>query len=355
MIPSINKAALIFCLAVFPSALLRAQVEEHSFYYSDELYVRPEGEPGPDLKARYQTTDGKMTGTFTSYYRDKKIKAKGNLENGQPTGLWEVFFPDGKLALKRFYHSPIDFETLYPELPKNGPAALFGAYKPMPLQRDSNAVINFRPVHEKDLWWEKWLYQWVPATGRNDALFEDNRIWNVIWRAVRSGKLKAFAPEGINIWYKKEIAPSEIQAMDFSRCRLLGIQLKEVFFFDKQFMSMESRITGLCPVFLEETRGDTLRPFWVYYPHARPFLAKIKPEKSQLPTLGENLDDVLFFRHFSSVVYTDMSDLRRPVDQSPHEYQARPGQEEASEKLSLELVEMNFSLWVYFNSRGKGQ
>ncbi len=348
-----QKAALIFSLALFSSLLLCAQVEEHSVYYSDEFYARPESDPGPDLKARYQTTDGKMTGPFTSYYRDEKIKAKGNLQNGQPTGLWEVFYPDGKSAAKRFYHSPIDFETLYPELPKNGPASLFGAYRPMPLERDSNGVVKYRPVHEKDLWWEKWLYKWVPASAQNDALFEDNRIWNVIWRAVKAGKLKAYAPEGQKLLFKQELASNELEAMDFSRCRLLGLQLKEVIFFDKHLMSMESRITGLCPVFLEEARSDTLRPFWVYYPHARPFLAKIKPAKSQLPPLAENLDDVLHFRHFSSVIYTSLSLYQRPIDQSPHEYHARPGQEEASEKLFVEMVEMNFYLWVYFNSAGK--
>ncbi len=342
------------CLAILPFLSLSAQTEERLVYYNDELYFRPEGSPGFDLEFRYQLTDGKMTGAFTAYYRDKKIKAQGQLENGQPSGEWKVYFPDGKLAAKRLYHSPNDFEVLYPPLPKNGPAALFGAYQPAPLKRDSSSCIAYRSIEEKDVWWEKRVFTWVPATAQNKVLFEDNRLWNVLWPPILAGELIAFAGKEFNGKFQRKVTMEEIRALDFSHCRLLGMQLKEVFFFDKDLMSMVSRIIGLCPVFLEESSGDTLRPFWVYYPRARPFLAKIKPEKSQLPSLGENLDDVLHFRHFSSVIYKDASlpygNFRSEV---PFEYQPRLCLEEESEKRYLEMVEKNFSLWVYFNSKGK--
>ena len=56
------------------------------------------------------------------------------------------------------------------------------------------------------------------------------------------------------------------------------LMLKEVWFFDKNYTRMDVRIIGICPIREsmsdDGSRVDQKLLFWVYFPQARPFLAR---------------------------------------------------------------------------------
>ena len=335
-------AGLLLALHV---STVAAQTENLSIYYSNEFTMRSPDDTAQVLKYQYQRTNGRLTGNFTAYYRDKKIKAQGRLENGQPAGEWRVYFPDGKLAMKRLYHRPGEFEILFPALPKKGPAALFGKNTLHPINRDSNGVCQWLPVKEKDIYWEKRLFRWVPADANNRVLFENNRLMKALWPAILSGEIKVYSDQKF-----RAVSPTErFSNLDLSEQPLLGIEIKEVCFFDKFRLDMYSRILGICPVLKDPVSGDTLRPFWIYYPAVRSYLARIKPAQNLLPPNAENLDDIFYLRHFSGVAYAEINNYsKQETDFTPS-----ASLQEDADKRDLDILNFEYECWVLFNSSAK--
>jgi gliding motility associated protien GldN len=93
--------------------------------------------------------------------------------------------------------------------------------------------------------------------------------------------------------------------------------IKEDWFFDKQRSVMEARIIGICPLAekLSES-GDVIgvRPlFWIYFPDARPFLAKAAVFNRHNDAERMSYDELFVKGMFSSYVYKESNVYNRSI------------------------------------------
>ena len=124
-------------------------------------------------------------------------------------------------------------------------------------------------------------------------------------------------------------------------------RIKEDWFFDKQRSVMEVRIIGICPVrdnFDEKGifRGnDPL--FWIYYPEARPVLAKAEVFNFKNGAERRSYDDIFWKRLFASYVYKEENVFDRKITDYAQGIDALL----ESDRIKRELIDFEEQLWEY--------
>ncbi len=125
------------------------------------------------------------------------------------------------------------------------------------------------------------------------------------------------------------------------------LKLKEVWYFDKQRSQMMVRILGLGPVreFIDsetqEKREETL--FWIYFPEARPILAKALVFNRKNSGARLTYDDVFWKRLFDSYVYKEENVYDREISQ----YAIGMDALLESNRVKNEIFELEQSMWEY--------
>ena len=138
-----------------------------------------------------------------------------------------------------------------------------------------------------------------------------------------------------------------IYASEYQEGEVKSLKLKEVWYFDKQRSQMMVRILGLGPVreFVDpetyENREETL--FWIYFPDARPILAKSMVYNRQNSAARLTYDDVFWKRLFDSYVFKEENVYDREI------FQYALGMDALleSNRIKSEVFEMEQSLWEY--------
>lgn len=143
--------------------------------------------------------------------------------------------------------------------------------------------------------------------------------------------------EAYDTTVKKTFNPSDVKRF----------RIKEDWFFDKQRSVMEVRIIGICPVrdnFDEKGifRGnDPL--FWVYYPEARPILAKAEVFNFKNGAERRSYDDIFWKRLFASYVYKEENVFDRKITDYAQGIDALL----ESDRIKRELIDFEEELWEY--------
>ncbi len=133
--------------------------------------------------------------------------------------------------------------------------------------------------------------------------------------------------------------------------------VKEEWFFDKQYSTMQVRIIGICPVrhFYrtlqtggdEEVAGELQRQplFWVYFPEARKVLANTAAFNDFNDAQRITFDDVFYKRHFNSYIFQESNvyNNRRVQD---YAYGGVPNMQE-SDRIKNDLFTLEHDLWEY--------
>ena len=115
------------------------------------------------------------------------------------------------------------------------------------------------------------------------------------------------------------------QKTEITAANICQYWIKEDWFFDKQRSVMEVRIIGICPLIQKISEsGDVIgvKPlFWIYFPDARPYLAKAASFNSHNDSERMSYDELFVKRKFSSYVYKEsnvynrsIADYKRGVD-----------------------------------------
>ncbi len=140
-----------------------------------------------------------------------------------------------------------------------------------------------------------------------------------------------------------EIVSSEVKQMI----------LKEDWFFDKQYSTLEVRIIGMCPIRFY-TKDDTgidgdaeLRKsqvFWIYFPEARRILANHEVFNEHNDAERRTFDDIFFKRYFNSIIVreTNVYDDRGVADYSLGIQTLLEG-----EKIKTKISNLEQDLWEY--------
>ena len=153
--------------------------------------------------------------------------------------------------------------------------------------------------------------------------------------------LNAYSPESDQFEIKLT-SKEAVHRLKKAKDRLIGFKIKEDWWYDTNRQLADVRIIGVCPVVSGDTNDEVSDLFWIYYPELRKLLAlaSIHIENSELI---QNLEDVFYFRRFSSLIYRDLSKADYPDEDisNPNEKAIN-----RSNKIEMELLELEMSAWV---------
>ena len=167
---------------------------------------------------------------------------------------------------------------------------------------------------------------------------EEKYIEVTDWDAVASGA----DPE--------EVTVQRLSKKQFDRNTVKKWRLKEEWFFDKQYSSMQVRILGLAP--LQEDRDDvterltgTFSPlFWVHFPEAREVLINAEIFNSvKNDAERRTYDDLFWKRMFNSTITMEANVANRRIN----EYMVGLDALLEAERIKAEIFNIEHDLWEY--------
>jgi gliding motility associated protien GldN len=124
-------------------------------------------------------------------------------------------------------------------------------------------------------------------------------------------------------------------------------RIKEDWFFDKQRSMLEVRIIGICPIVDQfDAKGDfkgTKPLFWIYFPEARPILARADVFNRFNGAARMTYDDFFWKRMFSSYIYK----VDNVFDRSIAEYAVGIDAMLESDRIKNDLFSFEQQLWEY--------
>lgn len=123
--------------------------------------------------------------------------------------------------------------------------------------------------------------------------------------------------------------------------------IKEDWFFDRQRSVMEVRIIGICPLTVKkDPEGEVIgsKPlFWVYFPEARPYLARAAVFNRWNDHERMSYDELFEKRMFSSLIYKESN----VYDRSIAEYKLGEDALLESEDIKEDIFKYESNLWHY--------
>ena len=279
----------------------------------------------------YNKKDGKLDGTYSSYYKDGQIRATGLFKDNFRTGTWSVYDSIGKLVIKREYSAPYTFKQIFPILPENELTRLLNVqWSP---QKNEKGYIEYFNIQERMVVFSR-VYKSYISSRNNPLLFNNDILFRLISSGIKTKKLTAYDVK------TDEFEDTLSNEVDPNLYRHIAFKTKEVCFFDSERMLMDSRIIGICPVAINKISGDTTDLYWIYYPYLRPFLAEEKVKSNGMPAYISNLDDLLFYRQYSGIIFY----VRNWQNPTP-ELKIENATEDFSKQAIIELIETEHDIW----------
>jgi gliding motility associated protien GldN len=126
--------------------------------------------------------------------------------------------------------------------------------------------------------------------------------------------------------------------------------IKELWFFNKQYSSIEVRIIGLCPVRITTKDGDTSgmlikKPlYWVYYPDIRRILSQNFVFNAKNDAQNISFDDLFTQRRFSSYIFKESNAYN---DRQITDYMLGMDVLYESERIKESIFTWEHDLWEY--------
>lgn len=234
--------------------------------------------------------------------------------------------------------------------------------------------LEYEYVREADVFWKKEVWRMIDCREKMNLPFKYPKrpFIEVLIEAIESGEVPAFGANDDE--FKNPIPPSEALAMtgstadtvyvpdaadpnilvptvitkDFDFEKVNRYRIKEVWYFNKQTSTMQSRIMGIAPIMDDYDEWGNFRGvkalFWVYVPAMRPTLVKNEAFNPFPDGVRLTWDDIFAMRLFSSVIIKEdnVRDERiKDVYESPIDqlYQ--------SERIKEKIFNFEHDLWEY--------
>ena len=236
-------------------------------------------------------------------------------------------------------------------------------------------------VRESDVAWSRRVWRVIDVREKMNQLFyfpeEPHQNWRnlttVLFDALKEGKLTAYdamSPtdefvvpltyadimkrlEGVDTvrGLKRGRPPYDtydtIIPKTFNPSDIKRFRIKEDWFFDKQRSVMEVRIIGICPVRDNLDANGVFRAFeplfWIYYPEARPILAKAEVFNFKNGAERLSYDDVFWKRLFASYIYKEENVFDRKITDYAQGIDAML----ESDRIKRELIDFEEQMWEY--------
>ena len=285
--------------------------------------------------------NGMLEGSYKSWYINGKQKAEGQFVKNQKVGVWKVWDDSGVLRVSRKYEHNYRYETLIANNENSEPLILKSRSIDS-LHRDEQGLIEYYFVREKDVLVSQRSWRFIPMNKTNDIIFKDQLLFSIIKNGVEgSAGLNTYHPDYDQL--NEEFERSEaIKMINDMSNELIGFKLKEDWWYDSNRQLSDIRIIAISPVVVNNVSKDTTNLFWIYYPELREILALNKVEiKGQ--DLIQNLDDVFYFKKFSSFIYRDLQ-----FSDEPERILIPPSYNviESSVKKEMRLLDLEMDAWI---------
>ena len=179
---------------------------------------------------------------------------------------------------------------------------------------------------------------------RTDNEFNEPIIFNQVKQQF-GDSVRVIKVTDINTGNDRDsIVQSELPVADVKQ-----IEIKEVWYFDKQKSTLQVRILGICPirVYKKDPKDSTFvrkRLFWVYYPEIRPLLAKRENMNDMNEARSLSFDDIFLARKFDGYIVKEENIYN---NRSIEEYATGEYAFKESERIKNSIFDFEQDLWEY--------
>lgn len=209
--------------------------------------------------------------------------------------------------------------------------------------------IPYPPLRKADIMWSKRIWRVIDMREKINQPFyyplEPHNGWRsfmqIIMDALKEGSITAYDISGtdeflVPLTYQAvitrqidtlhKILPRPYPPYDeydtviyseFDPSKVMRLRIKEDWYFDKQRSQLLVRILGICPIMMKDREGVEIpQPlFWIYFPEARPILAKAEMFNRFNSAERRTYDEIFWKRMFGSYVYKEQNVYDRKISQ----------------------------------------
>lgn len=283
------------------------------------------------VRCIYETYRGRIDGQYASYYPNGVIKARGSFTNNSRSGTWTLWDASGTICIQRVYDTPISYKKTFPIVTDDSLVKLMD----VPLYQETynkDGYIDVFPLQERAVFWEKRIKRFIPEKD-NEQLFSNRKLEMVVQESALKKNVTLYLQDDL----EKETGYRTLKP---GVERVIGYRIVEDNVFDSDRFLWERRILSVCPVVYNNVRKDTSDLYWIYFPQLRKYLAAVQTT-AKMEKAG-NLDDLFYFRRFSSVIYQEGYVFDQNGNTTP------PADQVNSERIEMQLIEKEHDLWLYF-------
>jgi gliding motility associated protien GldN len=239
--------------------------------------------------------------------------------------------------------------------------------------------IPYPSLREADVMWNKRIWRYIDLKEKmNHPLYYPTdpsggraSLFEVIRRGVNEGTLLAFDPLNddfrkrmtieetkesmtvsvpINIIDEEtgDILGKEMKSEPIESKNLIGYEIKEDWFFDKQRSVLDVRIIGIAPIIMSidpETGAERSqkRLFWLYYPNCREIFANSETFNRANDAERRTYEDIFWKRMFSSYITKESNVYDRKIN----EYTKGLDALLEAERIKHDIFNMEMDMWHY--------
>lgn len=239
--------------------------------------------------------------------------------------------------------------------------------------------IPYYPVREADVVYKKRIWRIMDLRQKINHPFyypevpqmEWKNFMTVIMDAIREGTITAYDPADdhflVPLTYQEiekkftktdtvpiydpdnpqHILRHDVVKEDFRASDVQRLEIKEDWFFDKQRSQMDVRILGICPLRNLYNDDDSYlgmeEMFWIYFPEARPILAKSIVFNKHNTAENRTYDELFWKRLFGSYIYKEENVYDRKIS----DYATQMDALLEAERIKNELFEYEHDLWEF--------
>jgi hypothetical protein len=279
--------------------------------------------------SNYEKHEGKIDGKYVSRYKNGRIRSVGYFNSNCRQGKWLVWDSTGKYCTERIYENLFSYKIRKPKLPKNELVDLLNV-SIYDMKYNSKGFIDLFILQERAVYWEKRLWRFIPEKN-NEILFNENSLINIINDYAFKDSIQL---------YKDDEFMMKLKYINFNNKKIIGYKIKEDSFFDTDRYLFETRILGICPVYIDNMSKDTTDLYWIYYPQIRQYLSTVIPSNFHKVSNVKTYDDIFLFRNFYSVIYKSGWVFNK--------VEKKDLIQKENEKDEIELIEKEHDLWLDF-------
>jgi gliding motility associated protien GldN len=241
---------------------------------------------------------------------------------------------------------------------------------PLPVIRESDAVWSktvWRIIDLREKTNQHFYYPTREIQGRNN-------LFNTLLKEIQNKRITAFDAQVNDNEFKEPINYNQVKqqfgdsvrtikvtdintgndrdslvSTDIPAKEVKQLEIKEVWYFDKQKSTLQVRILGICPIRVyKKDPKDTVfvrkRLFWVYYPEIRPVLAKKESLNEFNGARSLSYDDIFLTRRFDGYIVKEENVYN---NRSIEEYAAGEYAFKESERIKNSIFDYEQDLWEY--------